>query len=78
MDYSGTSYGKVLLTSEYFVLKGSLALAISTKYSQSLEFKFMQSNNLIWEAYDEKKQVWFNTEFELPSLKIIKNENEKS
>ena len=78
MDYSGTSYGKVLLTSEYFVLKGSLALAIPTKYSQSLEFKFMHSNNLIWEAYNEKEEVWFNTEFELPSLKINENDNEKS
>ena len=78
MDYSSTSYGKVLLTSEYFVLKGSLALAIPTKYSQSLKFKSMHSNNLIWNAYDEKKEIWFNTEFELPSLNIVKNENEKS
>ena len=78
MDYSTTSYGKVLITSEYFILKGALALAIPTNYSQSLNFTSIDSNNLIWEAYDEKKEIWFNTVFELPSLNIVKNDNEKS
>lgn len=78
MNYKTTSSGKVLITSEYFVLKGALALAIPTKFSQSLKFISMHSNSLVWEAYNEKNEVWLNTEFDLPSLKIIENENEKS
>ena len=76
MNYKTTSPGKLLITSEYFVLKGALALAIPTKFNQTLEFIANHSNKLIWEAYDEKNLIWFNCEFGLPDLEIIKNKNE--
>ena len=76
MNYKTTSPGKLLITSEYFVLKGALALAIPTKFNQTLEFIANHSNKLIWEAYDEKNLIWFDCEFGLPDLEIIKNKNE--
>ena len=44
MNYKTTSPGKLLITSEYFVLKGALALAIPTKFNQTLEFIANHSN----------------------------------
>ena len=38
MNFNISSPGKLLITSEYFVLKGAQALAIPTKFKQSLNF----------------------------------------
>ncbi|MBT4959772.1 MAG: hypothetical protein HON33_07355 [Flavobacteriaceae bacterium] len=44
MDFKTTSSGKILMTSEYVVLKGALALAIPTRFKQSLTFIKNNSN----------------------------------
>ena len=54
MDFNISSPGKLLITSEYYVTKGALALAIPTKFRQSLEFKCDNSNKLKWKSFDEK------------------------
>ncbi|MDC0210664.1 GYDIA family GHMP kinase [Flavobacteriaceae bacterium] len=76
MNYKTNSSGKILITSEYLVLKGALALAIPTKFQQSLSFIKNDSSTLAWESYDSKNQIWFNCEFILPSLKFLKNSDE--
>lgn len=76
MNYKTNSPGKILITSEYLVLKGALALAIPTKFQQSLSFIKNDSSTLAWESYDSKNQIWFNCEFILPSLKFLKNSDE--
>ena len=54
MDFKISSPGKLLITSEYYVTKGALALAIPTKFRQSLEFKCDNSNKLKWKSFDER------------------------
>lgn len=54
------SHGKLLLTSEYFVLDGALALALPTELGQSLQVVENESNVIIWTSYDADNSVWFN------------------
>ena len=58
MTYKTSSKGKILLTSEYIVLKGALALAIPTKFKQSLIFEQNNSSLLDWKSYDSKNKIW--------------------
>ena len=55
------SHGKFLLTGEYLVLKGALALALPLKFGQSLEVEELDSNNnrLHWEAFRPEGK-WFS------------------
>ena len=78
MDFKISSPGKLLITGEYYVIKGALALAIPTKFRQSLDFKCNNSNKLEWKSYDNKNDLWINCEFELSDFKIIKNKNKFS
>ncbi len=56
-----SSHGKFLLTGEYLVLKGALALALPLKLGQSLEIKQLETNNnqLYWEAWRPEGK-WFS------------------
>lgn len=55
------SHGKFLLTGEYLVLKGALALALPLKLGQSLEVETLDSNEnrLQWEAWRPEGK-WFS------------------
>lgn len=53
------SNGKLLLTGEYLVLDGALALAIPTKYGQSLSIEPFKECQLRWESFDELGNLWF-------------------
>ena len=58
------AHGKLLITGEYAVLDGALALAIPTKIGQWLAIEFMaNSQNLVWESKDENGDIWFESEF---------------
>lgn len=69
LDKTFYSNGKLLLTAEYLVLDGVKALALPSKYGQSLIVKKTTSSNLIWESFDENNTLWFRCEFDLPTLK---------
>ncbi|MBU2927643.1 GYDIA family GHMP kinase [Winogradskyella psychrotolerans] len=53
------SNGKLLLTAEYAVLDGAKALAIPTKYGQSLVVKTNTDHDINWQSYDELGKIWF-------------------
>ena len=53
------SNGKLLLTAEYAVLDGAKALAIPTKFGQSLDVEANDSNSIHWKSYNELGKVWF-------------------
>lgn len=53
------SNGKLLLTAEYLVLDGAKALAIPTKYGQTLTIKNSSGEGLKWKSLDENGAVWF-------------------
>ncbi|MFN7120266.1 MAG: GYDIA family GHMP kinase [Saprospiraceae bacterium] len=54
------SHGKLLLTGEYFVLDGALALALPTELGQSLQVTENESNEISWTSYDADGSVWFD------------------
>jgi mevalonate kinase len=57
------SNGKLLLTAEYVVLDGAKALAIPTKYGQSLMITENTTHNILWKSINELGEVWFEDEF---------------
>ncbi|WP_299105201.1 GYDIA family GHMP kinase [uncultured Winogradskyella sp.] len=61
------SNGKLLLTAEYAVLDGAKALAIPTKYGQSLTVSGNGSNLINWKSYNELGEVWFEDVFSIES-----------
>ena len=65
------AHGKLLISGEYAVLDGALALAIPTKKGQWLRVESVaNSQNLLWVSKDENEQVWFEAEF-TSELKLI-------
>lgn len=71
MDTTFYSNGKLLLTGEYAVLDGAAALAIPTRFGQSLHLKARKHPTIVWESYDDKGLVWFSDEFNLNTLNSI-------
>jgi mevalonate kinase len=64
--------GKLLLSGEYFVLDGALALACPVRFGQSLFVKpRAEGEVLCWQSKDSDGSVWFSTEYELPYLGVI-------
>lgn len=57
------SNGKLLLTGEYLVLDGALALAVPTRYGQSLTVAPVENTKISWESFDHNNKLWFATEF---------------
>ena len=57
------SNGKLLLTGEYVVLDGASAIAIPTKYGQSLEIVPSEKAGIHWKSLDENDAVWFEGNF---------------
>jgi len=51
--------GKLLLTSEYLVLDGALAIALPTKLGQSLTVEKNNKQKLVWESQNSKSYPWF-------------------
>ena len=66
------SHGKFLLTGEYLVLKGALAMALPLKLGQSLEVEELDSssNRLLWEAFRPEGE-WFSVTLNRKTLEII-------
>ena len=60
--------GKLLLTAEYFVLDGATALALPTKFGQSLSISKNKKPNFAWDSewvsVDEKGYDWFSCGFD--------------
>ena len=61
--------GKLLLTGEYFVLDGAVALATPVRYGQSLHVETGEKNGrLFWTSKNGDGTAWFQAEFELTDL----------
>lgn len=54
--YHKKANGKLLITGEYYVLDGAIALACPTYYSQTLEIH--QSEKFSWKSFDHLDQLW--------------------
>lgn len=76
MNFSTHTNGKLLLTGEYFVTEGAVALALPTKLGQSLQVKSIktekeQPRQLYWRSLAHDENVWLEVTFELPHLEIV-------
>ena len=65
-----SSHGKFLLTGEYLVLKGALALALPLKYGQTLSVETCHGVSLQWNAY-QPDGLWFSVTLNPENLEII-------
>ena len=65
------AHGKFLLTGEYLVLKGALALALPLKLGQSLSVKPSSATSLQWDA-NKPEGLWFSVTLSPETLEIIK------
>ncbi len=71
------SKGKLLLTGEYVILDGALALAVPTQLGQSLHIDFSQerNNKITWLAYKNNGELWFDCLLDWKNKKIEKTNN---
>lgn len=67
-----------MLTGEYVVLDGATALAIPTKYGQSLEIDISEKKEIHWQSYDENGSLWFEDFFDLKNFESQNKESEIS
>lgn len=66
------SHGKLLITSEYLVLDGAKALAVPTKFGQTLKIKPNFETHLHWKSFDKDGNIWFSSNFNSLSGGLIK------
>ena len=66
---SFNAHGKLLLTAEYAVLDGALALALPTRFGQSLEVQ-PTSELLQWQSFDADGSRWFEAEIDFVNQSI--------
>lgn len=72
------SPGKLLITGEYAVLDGAEALALPTKFGQSLEVELYEGNYFHWKSLDRRGKVWLETVFEKSNDSLVKKEGDDS
>ena len=66
--------GKLLLTGEYFILDGSLGLALPTKFGQTLMVESAAEKGISWKSIDHENNIWFEAKFS-GQLEIISSSN---
>ena len=70
------AHGKLLLTAEYFVLRGAKAIALPLKYGQHMVVALgMKEGILDWNAFSPNG-LWFACELTLPGFEIVSTTDE--
>ncbi|AQX04626.1 30S ribosomal protein S6 [Elizabethkingia meningoseptica] len=71
------SHGKLLLTSEYFVLDGAKALAVPTRLGQELSVEIIDDRKscIYWETYRENI-LWLTTCIDYKNLEVTETNKE--
>ena len=64
------SNGKLLISGEYLVLNGALALAVPTKFGQRMEVEEEPAgeNILFWKSFDQENKIWAEVQFSKDDL----------
>lgn len=65
--------GKLLLTSEYLVLDGATALALPTRFGQTLSIKPVDGDQLQWQSLDSDGNEWFSALFDVKNGHILQS-----
>jgi mevalonate kinase len=61
----------LLITGEYAVLDGAKALAVPTRFGQSIKVKPYSGADLIWTSLDKDGNKWFDAQISLYDFSII-------
>ena len=75
------SNGKLLITAEYLVLDGAIALALPTKHGQNLVVEFGKNKEISWTSFDSDKSIWFDTTITFDEIRnkiFIENQDIKN
>ena len=67
--------GKLLLTGEYLVLKGALALALPTQYGQTMAVETCRGASLQWDAYKPFSHPWFAATLDPITLEVVSTDD---
>ena len=71
--------GKLLLTSEYYVLDGAHALALPTRFGQTMKVEELgEGGMLLWRSYTVDGDCWFKASFSLPDLIILETSDSET
>ena len=71
------SNGKLLITAEYLVLNGANALALPTKFGQSLHVESHPDSGIHWQSFNSENEIWLSTHFSYTTNTLIPDtENE--
>lgn len=72
LPWQNYAHGKLLLTGEYAVLDGALALAVPVRYGQALRATAgTEPGQLSWISLDQHGNSWFEARFFLDDLEAI-------
>ncbi|MFV0377596.1 MAG: GYDIA family GHMP kinase [Mangrovibacterium sp.] len=67
------AHGKLLLTAEYFVLRGARSIALPLQYGQRMEVaEGYESGLLRWKAFMHDG-LWFSCDLSLPDFRIVRS-----
>lgn len=72
--------GKLLISGEYAVLDGSLALAVPSRFGQSMSVESGEISNspvLDWQAFLPNNEFWFSVKINLKTISVIETDNPK-
>lgn len=71
-------HGKLLLTAEYAVLDGALALALPTRLGQSLTVEAGDAPGVVqWHSFDHEGNVWFEGQFSFHDFALLNCSDQK-
>jgi mevalonate kinase len=65
------SHGKLLLSGEYMVLDGALALTLALNKGQHMEVTPSNDRTIHWRAYDEHNILWFETNLSAVNFEVL-------
>lgn len=73
---SFSANGKLLLSGEYLVLQGALALATPCKFGQDLKIEKTDTSSLVWQSLKQDGSIWIQEEFSKTILQSKLNSND--
>ncbi len=68
------SNGKLLITGEYLVLDGAVALALPTKFGQDLVVENASNYSIVWKSFDSDGSVWYEDVISFDSIRAKTND----
>lgn len=77
MTHTFRANGKLLLSSEYFILDGAVGLALPTRFGQTLTVETSAEKGIFWKSQDYENKVWFEAQFS-ESLEIVAASNNET